>query len=756
MDVVFGLWTDSAASPDHGGEGNGALGAPVVGPSGLLEILETARGLGSPSTANVIRIAAFQSALERMGDRPRFWSRSSAVDAWATARTVLRWRDELIDAGWVGAEWPGKGPSSAVRLKDLAEADEAASDVAPGIADRAAALVADLASRPVLPIRRIRLIDPREVHSAGWRRLLDRIEACGVAIETIVPRAAAPVSTALGKLQRWMLAGGTVDGGPDGTVTIATSASAALAAEVAGQWFAADQTSAAVLVAPDSDTDLLDHGLRGAGQPRAGRSRPSPHRGSLQILLLGFKAGWAPFDAEALMELLVFPTSPIAPRAARLLAEALEAGARTRRQAMARCVDPHRRRRTRGGRRRPRPRREGASPDRALEGMGGSCRRRSAGGHAARSGPGHLRPHDRLGGRPARPRRRSAPPGDRHARDRRPQGARRARPVAPSPDARGARHRPGARRRPPQSPRGGRSGPVAVHPPSRRRMGRDPDRRLVELPGGGGLAPSALDAGRARRALGGRMRAGRGRSSRTRRERRLGTRRAQRAGPPAADRRRPRRRTRGDAAPARIPHGSGHPTASPTASASRTRRRATPSRSRGDRSRGCRSRSSRCRPRARAGRPRPRYTLRMAERVESATSFENLLSCQLMWALKHVAGLRAGRSRSIPDANRLLGNLAHALASDVFQPGPPPSPERAASMATALLEGRIDQLAAPLRHPEFAAQLSDARGRLPSAMAELARTLADNGLTVEATELQVAGQARRRARRPRRRRSRGT
>ena len=100
MDIVFGLRSDGGGFPDHGGEGDSALGAPVVGPNGLLEILETARGLGAPATANVVRIAAFQAALESLKDSPRFWSRSLEVDGWATARTLLGWRDELIEAGW--------------------------------------------------------------------------------------------------------------------------------------------------------------------------------------------------------------------------------------------------------------------------------------------------------------------------------------------------------------------------------------------------------------------------------------------------------------------------------------------------------------------------------------------------------------------------------------------------------------------------------------------------------------------------------
>ena len=132
-------------------------------------------------------------------------------------------------------------------------------------------------------------MDSRRLHSAGWRALLNGIENCGVAIEEIAAVPSAPESSALGRLQRWMVNGGPVVGTPDGTVTVATSASAALAAEVIGQWFAEKDADEAVLIAQEADTHLLDHGMSGAGQPRAGRSRASAHRGSLQILLLAFK-----------------------------------------------------------------------------------------------------------------------------------------------------------------------------------------------------------------------------------------------------------------------------------------------------------------------------------------------------------------------------------------------------------------------------------------------------------------------------------
>lgn len=82
----------AAAMAGHSGSRSSAHRGPV------LDILETATGLGSPPVAQVVRIAAFQSVLERLqGDR--FWSRSLAMDPWATARTLLQWRDELVGLG---------------------------------------------------------------------------------------------------------------------------------------------------------------------------------------------------------------------------------------------------------------------------------------------------------------------------------------------------------------------------------------------------------------------------------------------------------------------------------------------------------------------------------------------------------------------------------------------------------------------------------------------------------------------------------
>ena len=733
MDIVFGLQADAGAWPGHGGNGSAALGAPVVGPNGFVEILETARGLGAPSTSTVVRIAAFQAALEKLEGPSRFWNKSLEVDGWATARTLLQWRDELVDAGWDhAAGW------TSPRLADLAAAEGAGAVLPSGLADRMRALVEDLATRPALPIRRIRLIDPRDVHPAGWRRLLDRLEMCGVVVEEVPLAPAAPGSTALGRLQRWMIGSGPLDGEPDGSVTIATSASAALAAEVMGQWFAERADCETVLIAQNADTHLLDHGLCAAGQPRAGRSRASAYRRSLQILLLAFKIAWTPFDPRALMELLAFPTSPIAPRAARRLAAALEEapgrGSTVWREAWAEI---------------------------------GEAELADANGDPIMLKKAHARlerwrewvepePADPSAGMPLAAAlavcdRTVAWAGARHAID---GDELYSATLALASDVRAALIKLGrevlqrtlVERIVDQALDIGHDNPASAAEAARWRcvpqpgsvwapaeavvwwnfrttqegLQRQPwtDAERQELANQScpvddvGLAGRAASASWERAVLhtrGNLLFVAGGLDSGD-----------EEALHPLAHRLAPA--TEKLASCVRIEDALGAPTI--TLGGAELQREAVPV-----------APLPQSRPvwHAPAG-----YRERLEGLIHSATSFEAGLGCHLKWALKHVARLRPGRVRSIPDPNQLLGNLAHLLAQEIFVPGDPPSAEAAKNRAGELLDDLIDHIAAPLRLPELAAQLAEARARLPAAMAELARTLAVNELTVEEAEKQVS------------------
>lgn len=734
MDIIFGLRADGGAFPDHGGGSSGALGAPVVGPNGLIDILETILGLSRPHSANVVRIAAWQAALASVDQGQRFWSKSFAIDAWSSASTLLDWRDMLVEAAWDPSyAWPDG------RIADLAAAELAAGDCPSGLVDRIRAVTVSITPSFTGAIRRIRLIDERALHPSGWRSLLARLAEQGVLIEQIVPKAAAPADTALGKLQRWILGKGPHGTVSDGTLTLANAASNVLAADLVAQWSDGISTKpgSLVIVAQNGDTQLLDHGLAAARQPRAGRSRRSPHRGTLQLLQLGFRNAWTPFDPHALMELLMFPRSPIAARAAGRLAGALEEapgrGSDVWLQAWADIAAFET---------------ANVANDKERAAIGPRLARWRAWAEPTLSDPvtGMA-----LSDATAICDSAIAWALARYANDPDPLYIATATLATDVRSAfvaldRSVLPRTLVERIIDQALDTGHDDPAA--------FAEAAHWRSVSHPGGvwdgvdnlvwwdfatiaegtvrapwtkaeramlaaatsplddPGIAGQALSGAWERAILNCRghlLLVSSGLSAHD-----------EASLHPVAHRIAPALKSSADHV--RL---EGTLSREETVLAGRTLRRVAI---------------------ASAPLPTPKtrwvtpagYAARLEGRVESATSFENLLSCQLKWALNHVAGLRLGRARSIPDENRLLGNLAHAVARAVFAPGAPPSPEHAATRTRALLDETIDQIAAPLRHPVHAADLAFAERRLPLAMAALSESLSANNLIVEATELQVS------------------
>ena len=117
MQLIFSWFADAGAWPEHLCAGNAALDQEVVGPLRLLDHVETMLGLGRPDVAVVKRVAAYRRKIEAAGPN-RFWSTSFAIDPWSTARELLQWRDELVEAGWTS----GVGGERS-RLADLGAVD---------------------------------------------------------------------------------------------------------------------------------------------------------------------------------------------------------------------------------------------------------------------------------------------------------------------------------------------------------------------------------------------------------------------------------------------------------------------------------------------------------------------------------------------------------------------------------------------------------------------------------------------------------
>ncbi|AXK79542.1 PD-(D/E)XK nuclease family protein [Pseudolabrys taiwanensis] len=312
LNLVFGWWADGITWPEMPGTADAYLGETVVGPAGLLDVLETALGTGAPPQSHACRIAEWQAKMRAADDGARVWSQSYKIDPWGTARLVLGWRDELVEAGWT------PDVVGSPRLKDIAAIENAAPMLSPGVSDRLQALIDAIKGRSI-PLHAIRLIDARNTLPTGWRLLLDTLEARGVRIEA-VPQIA---DNASGDLKVLRTPGKTNALSGDGSVFVLFANTEIVAAECLASWLAAAQDNQETIVVAGRPTGLLDSFLADRGLPRIGDSDRSPFRGAIQVLSLAFATSWLPFDPRPLIDLLLLPRPPFPRRIAREFARTL-------------------------------------------------------------------------------------------------------------------------------------------------------------------------------------------------------------------------------------------------------------------------------------------------------------------------------------------------------------------------------------------------------------------------------------------------
>ena len=322
MQVIFGISADGDVYPDFPGAADGALGHPVVGPAGLLEILETQLGLTGPRTNEAVRIATYVSKarLALQSEQKRFFASSFSKDPWATSRLLLDWRDQLVAGGW------SFGAAKSGRLTDLAAIEREGPVLPRGKSDRLCELLIDLECKPSLDIESLLLLEELSNLPPQWRRLVEAVLACGVKIEQKPTSAAAKEGTDLRRIQQFLTDANSSPLQGDGTFVCLQADTALMAAEALAEWLAAgteEDLSDTVIISPDGDTALLDKALSGCGLPILGQSAASPWRGAFQVLPLALSIAWKPFDPKALLDLLLLPRPPIRRSAARKLARAI-------------------------------------------------------------------------------------------------------------------------------------------------------------------------------------------------------------------------------------------------------------------------------------------------------------------------------------------------------------------------------------------------------------------------------------------------
>ncbi|MGP9845190.1 PD-(D/E)XK nuclease family protein [Brachybacterium sp. 107] len=269
MQIEFGWSLDGTAWTD----GAGATGTVRMGPRGLVQLLQTRLALTRPSVDPAVRTAQYARAIAAADHE---WARASFdVDPWATASTMLAWRDAAVAAGASLRRAPGLP----ARIEALC-AIEAAADLSAGAADdlrEIVDLLAELSASPwPLGIDRVLCQEEPATLPGLWPQLLELLAGAGVAV---VPVPAAPA------------------GQPE--LMLLETDDQWTAAETAAR-FLAGRDGDPVHVLATEDTILLDQELHRRGLAAIGVAGASADRTSLQILPLYLSIAIAPVDVQQL------------------------------------------------------------------------------------------------------------------------------------------------------------------------------------------------------------------------------------------------------------------------------------------------------------------------------------------------------------------------------------------------------------------------------------------------------------------------
>ncbi len=318
MRVVFGWHLDGPTFPETADGALYSLNSAVVGPMGMVDLIETSLGLDGPKVTPALRIAQYHARLRTVEDGARFYSGSLTADGWATSRLLLGWRDSLIAGGWN----PGASSWTSDRLTTLADVEELGEPrMASRPSDRLRIILHRLEAPS--PIDSLTVIDPFDLLPPAWTQLFDALESAGTTVEIVeCPPQAADSDLAL--LQERLLSGSRAQLTGDDSFVIVRSDDEWLAAEIAAGWLGANpDANDDLVIIRQGDSTVLDEACHRLGLPRPGGSERSRWRGAIQVLSLAFETAWAPLNAGRLLELLVMAGSPIRPSIGHLFAKAL-------------------------------------------------------------------------------------------------------------------------------------------------------------------------------------------------------------------------------------------------------------------------------------------------------------------------------------------------------------------------------------------------------------------------------------------------
>jgi ATP-dependent helicase/nuclease subunit B len=309
VQIVFGWNLDGLSFPETVTSHCASYNSQVTGPAGLLALLETKLGLGSPTLSRALRTAQYLSLLQNSSSSKEsvYWQ-SLQRDPWATAEYLLTLRDELLAAGWSGH------PIDMVpRVTALAEIEQTGS-VAQGFAERLIQVNSTIAKgKSKRLIDEITLVGPQLSLPPIYRQTIQLLQKSGTVIREQPIKAHGSGGDLL-SLQTSLLAksnGQQLELKGDGSVTILDADDEIQAAELTAAWLAKQEDQQNIALIRGDNSALLGEACQRYELPNIGTSARSQFRAILQVLPLSLELTWRPLDPRKLIEFLCIQGGPI-------------------------------------------------------------------------------------------------------------------------------------------------------------------------------------------------------------------------------------------------------------------------------------------------------------------------------------------------------------------------------------------------------------------------------------------------------------
>ncbi|HKM01692.1 MAG TPA: PD-(D/E)XK nuclease family protein [Sedimentibacter sp.] len=306
MNIVFGMQMDGSVWSNQ----PSAIGKVRTGPNGLLNILESQLGLSKPTLHPALRINEYMDRIKEIDDDTMWFHDSFSADAWSTAKQLLLWRDELVEAGWKSNMVIDISP----KLKCLSALENSNLPLSKGRPEGLNEVLEYLKENYTAKISTISLLEPLNILPLRWRNLFNLLRNRGTEIIDYKETEIKDCSSNL-KCVQAVISGQAMDGN-----SLLPNDDSLILLNAANEWDAADhfalwlksktEANDKVSIICGMDTNILDQKLKKYGLPSLGRILPSNKREMQQILPLMLANAWKPIDIRLLVELLSLNTSP--------------------------------------------------------------------------------------------------------------------------------------------------------------------------------------------------------------------------------------------------------------------------------------------------------------------------------------------------------------------------------------------------------------------------------------------------------------